>query len=190
MSNDAWDLDKNLMTIERQWDGLLALCDDESVFRAKAPDVSAWDVGQHVKHCAIALSRIVGAIEFLLTDGEVGKGLGPKFDFVNPMLESGDIPRGMGKAIEFLMPGDNPDRAETRGMVEEAATLWAGLSAKRDAMRACPATFEHFRLGSFTSVQWARFMAVHTAHHFKIVRDVIDAAGLENPVDASLQAVN
>ena len=190
MSNDAWDLDKNLATIERQWAGLVALCEDEPVFRAKAPDVSAWDVGQHVKHCAIVLTRIVGAIDFLVSNTDSGKGLGPKFDFALPMLESGDIPRGMGKAADFLLPGDSPDRVETRGMVEGAAKMWKGLSAKRDGILKSEATFAHFILGNFTAVQWVRFMAVHTAHHFKIASDVLNAAGMENPVDANLQAVN
>jgi len=189
MAHDAWDLDKNLATIERQWTGLMALCDDEPVFRAKAPDVSAWDIGQHVEHCAIVLSRMVGAIEFLLANADEGKGLGPKFDFAIPMLESGTIPRGMGKAPEALFPEAAPDRAKIRGLVEDASHAWDGLAGKRDAIQKSESTFEHFALGNFTASQWVRFMAVHTAHHFKIASDVLNATGLENPLDESLVAL-
>jgi hypothetical protein len=187
--SDPWNLDTNLTAIRQQWVGFFALCEKEEVFRASSPEVSAWDVGQHVKHCAIALNRIVDAIEYLIANPEEGVGLGPSFDFVIPMLESGEIPRGMGKAIEFLIPEANPDRADTRAMVEHAQAVWDGLSKRRADLAATQATFAHFRLGNFTAVQWARFMAVHTAHHFKIVRDDLDAAGVEDPVDAGLRAV-
>lgn len=187
--NNPWDVDRNLAAIERQWAGFRALCDDEGTFRVKAEAVSAWDVGQHVNHCAIVLNRIVGAIEFLLTNPQQGVGLGPKYDFAIPMLVSGNIPRGMGKAPELLIPEPAPDRDETRAMVEEAVTLWKELAAKRDQIRDCPATFAHFALGNFTAPQWVRFMPVHSAHHFKIVRDILEAAEVETPFEMELVEV-
>ncbi len=188
--NDPWDVARNLASIELQWAGFRALCDDEAVFRAKAEPVSAWNVGQHVKHCAIALNRIVGVIEMMLANPTRDVGLGPKYEFAKPMLESANIPRGMGKAAEFLIPEAAPGRAETRAMVDSAATLWRGLEAKRDEIGNCPATFAHFALGNFTSPQWIRFMTVHSAHHFKIVRDVLVAAGQTVPFDDSVESPN
>jgi hypothetical protein len=152
--------------------------------------VSGWGVGQHVEHCAMALDRIVGAISFLLVNPEHGLGLGPTLARATPMLESGSIPRGMGKAPEFLIPQPEPDRAQTRAQVEAARELWDTLSGKRDEMRECKATFAHFALGNFTSPQWVRFMAVHTAHHFKIVRDILDAAGLPTPFSQELEILS
>jgi hypothetical protein len=188
--NDPWDVGKNLASIERQWAGFRALCDDEAVFRATAVDVSAWDAGQHVKHCAIVLNRIVGAIEMMLANPQQGVGLGPTVDRAMPMLISGNIPRGMGKAATFLIPEPEPDRDETRAMVESAVKLWSGLSARRNQIRDCPATFAHFALGNFTSPQWVRFMTVHSAHHFKIVRDILEAAEQGVPFNASVETVN
>ena len=189
MSVDPWDANHNLASIERQWGGFRALCDSDAVFRAKSVDVSAWDVGQHVKHCAILLSRIVGAVEMLLANPQRDVGLGPKYDFAIPMLVSGNIPRGMGKAAEFLIPETAPDRTETLAMVESAVKLWSGLGAKRDQIRDCPATFAHFALGNFTAPQWVRFMPVHSAHHFKIVRDILEAAELEPPFEMEIVGV-
>lgn len=177
MTNDPWDLDKNLAIIERQWDGLLALCDDEAVFRAQAPDVSAWGVDKQVHHVGIVMSGMARAMEGMLANPEQGVGLGPTHPMAVPMLESGTIPRGMGKAPGPLLVETAPAVSDTRGLLTNAKAKWDAIGGKRDPIRASRATYQHFALGHFTPLQWTRFMAVHTAHHLKIVRDILEATG-------------
>lgn len=189
-TNDPWDLDKNLAKIEKQWDGLFALCNDPAVFAAQSGDVSAWSVAKQVHHVGIVMTGMSRALEGLLANPQQGVGLGPTHPMAIPMLEGGSIPRGMGKAPEPLLVEKEPAAEETRGLLTAAKAKWDALDGKRAEMRSTPATFQHFALGHFTAVQWARFMAVHTAHHLKIVRDILAATGQQVPYDAALEEVN
>ncbi len=175
MPHDPWDLDNNLATIARQWDALIALCGDEAVFRAAAPTVSAWGVDKQVHHVGIVMTGMARAMEGMLANPQQGVGLGPTHPMAMPMLESGAIPRGMGKAPAPLLVEAAPAVSDTRGLLTSAKVKWESISVKRDQIRASRATYQHFALGHFTPLQWTRFMAVHTAHHLKIVRDILEA---------------
>jgi len=183
------DLDKNLAHVARQWAALLALCDEPAVFRARAESVSGWDVGQHVFHCAIPLGIIAGVIESMLTHPQQGAGLTPTHPIAMPLLERGIIPRGAAKAADFLVPPDAPDAQETRTMLQLAKGRWESLRDNSVEIQGCPATFAHFLLGNFTGVQWARFICVHTAHHLKIVRDILTVADRNTPYGDDVEAL-
>ncbi len=189
-TTDVWDLDKNLATVGRQWAGLFALCGDSAAYAASAESVSGWGVARQVNHVGIALNLIAQVIEGMLANPEQGAGLGPTQPFAMPMLEAGSIPRGRGQAPKFLHPPATPAAAETRALLQSAKDRWDALGAKRGQMKQTPATFQHFALGHFTCVQWARFMAVHTAHHLKIIHDILDHAGQVTPYDNALEEVN
>ena len=186
----VWDLEKNFATIGRQWGGLFALCDDPALFGARAEAVSAWGVDRQVHHVGIALNGIGRGVEVLLANPQQDAGLGPTHPFAMPMLEGGTIPRGVGKAPEWLHPPDAPKASETRALIQVCKVAWDALDKKRTQIENCPATYPHFALGNFTSQQWVRFMAVHTAHHFKIIHEILDATQNRVPFDKSLEDVN
>ncbi len=186
----VWDLTKNFATIGRQWGPLLALCDDPTLYAARAEAVSAWGVDKQVHHVGIAMTGIGRGIEGMLASPQQGVGLGPTHPLAIPMLESGALPRGVAKAPAPLHPPDAPARDQTRALLQSAKTCWDALSQKGAQIEACPATYPHFILGNFTSQQWVRFMAVHTAHHFKIVHDILDATGSKIPFDKTVEDVN
>jgi hypothetical protein len=186
----VWDLHKNFATVGRQWVALFALCDDAALFRARAETISAWGVDKQVHHVGIAMNGIGQGIEKMLANPQQGAGLGPTHPFAMPMLESGTIPRGVGKAPETLHPPDAPMREQTRALIQSAKTCWDALANKGAQLEQTPATHPHFALGNFTSVQWVRFMAVHTAHHFKIIHEILDATGHKVPFDKTVEDVN
>jgi hypothetical protein len=186
----VWDLNKNFATIARQWGPLFALCDDPALFAARAESISAWGVDKQVHHVGIGMTGIGQGIEGMLADPQQGVGLGPTHAFAMPMLESGTIPRGIGKAPEPLHPPDSPPSGETRALLQSCKETWDSLAKKGAEIEKCPATHPHFALGNFTGAQWVRFMAVHTAHHFKIIRDILKAAKHNVPFDKSVEEVN
>lgn len=186
----VWDLSKNFATIGGQWGPLLALCDDPALFGARAEAVSAWGVDKQVHHVGIAMTGIGQGIETMLASPQLGAGLGPTHPAAIPMLESGTIPRGVAKAPAPLHPPDAPARDQTRALLQSAKARWDALAQKQAQIEVAPATYPHFILGNFTSKQWVRFMAVHTAHHYKIMRDILDATGHRTPFDKSVEEVN
>lgn len=186
----VFDLDKNFAMVNRQWDALLALCDAPAAFHASAPTVSGWGVDRHVSHTGIALGLIAGAIEGMLEDPTRGAGLKPTHPFAMPLLEGGSIPRGVGKAPDVLLPPAAPTAAETRAQIQFTKARWDDLAARRDDIAGNPATFAHFVMGNYSGVQWVRFITIHTAHHFKIIRDILGAAKQGVPYDAAVEHVN
>lgn len=186
----VWDLEKNFATIGRQWGPLFALCDDPALYKARAEAISAWGVDKQVNHVGIAMNGIGQAIERMLANPQQGVGLGPTHPFAMPMLEAGAIPRGVGKAPEPLHPPDAPPASQTRALIQSAKALWDSLDKKRTQIENCPATHPHFALGNFTGRQWVRFMAVHTAHHFKIIHEILDACGQKVPFGERVEILN
>lgn len=185
----VYDLDKNFTMVNRQWDALLALCEAPLAFHANAPTVSGWGVDRHVSHIGIALGVVAGAMEGMLADPTLGAGLKPTHPFAMPLLEGGQIPRGVAKAPDFLVPPEAPTPAETRAQLQFTKARWDALASRRDDIAASPATFAHFAMGNYSSIQWVRFVTIHTAHHFKIIRDILGAARQDVPYDAVVESV-
>lgn len=189
-ASSAWDLKRNLDTVSRQWTGLLVLCDVPEAYAVKSSTVSGWGVGQHVHHLGIENDLIADALEKVLVDPSIGVGLVPTHPAAIPILERGRIPRGGGQAPEILHPPPVPMRADTRALIESAKRRWGALTDRREELQRSSATHPHPILGPFTPVHWVRFIAMHTAHHLKIVREILEAAGLETPFDKSLEAID
>ena len=171
----------DLETIGSQWAPLLELCGDGALFQAKTDAVSAWSVGEQLEHTAIALNLIGDAITNMLANPDQDADHEAN-ELGQAVLEGGAIPRGRGKAPDFLLPQGESVPANVNAELLQAKEKWDALSEKSEEIDACPATFAHFALGAFTPAQWARFTAVHTDHHIKIIRDVIEGAGHASPV--------
>lgn len=169
-------MEAELHTIAQQWDPLFALCDDDTLFRVKAEGVSAWDIGRHVGHVAIVVNLIAGAIENMLENPDEGAGLEP-VEMGKQLLQVGAFPRGRGKAPDMLIPQGEPVAEDIKGLLQQAKEKWDVFPKKAEEITATPATFAHFVLGNFTSAQWVRFNALHTEHHFKIMRDILEPDG-------------
>jgi hypothetical protein len=157
------------------------LCDNAALFAARADAVSKWGVAQQTHHCALALARIARGVEGLIANPQPGSGTGQKHPQADTMLAAGAFPRGVAKSPDFLIPPDAPDAGETRALLQAAKPLWDALEKRGADITASKGTFPHPILGDFNGVQWVRFMGLHTAHHLKIVRDILAASNLKAP---------
>lgn len=162
--------------IEQQWDTCFALVDDGEVFALQRDAVSSWSVGKQVGHIALAMESIADEIQKMLETPSQGAGLEPK-DFAFGVLNGGIIPRGVGKAPAGIVVQGEAIQGDIRSILERAKKKWDTLAEKQDEIEKSSATYPHFAFGPFTSGKWVRFMAVHTAHHLKIVRDIMKDAG-------------
>ncbi len=185
----AFDIDRNLAAIGRQWGALFALCEDETRFAATAPAVSGWGVAQQVHHVGLELELIAGAIENMLRDPELGAGLAPTHPYAMRVLEQGHFPRGSGQAPKEVVPLGTPDRIATRDLLASTKARWDAVAIDTAALARSSATHPHPILGPFTSVHWLRFIPIHTAHHLRIIRDILEANALDAPYGTEVESV-
>jgi hypothetical protein len=147
---------------------------DQLLQRAERPDrsapaVSKWSIHQHLEHAALSARHIADFVRRL--NGGQGEPGGRTRSVAHIVLLTGWIPRGKGQAPEFAMPGDAPDPARIRTLIEDARAILSEAGPPRGGHR-----LEHPLLGPFTARQWQRFGQVHTRHHLKIIRDIEKAA--------------
>jgi|GEM_PF-729409 len=174
------DLMADLAKIEQQWSAIYRCLEDPEVFSTRRLKVSWWSVGQHAGHLALSLDRIGREIEDMLAHPDKNAEQ-PAGQIAVSLLDAGEIPRGRGRAPDFLRVPVNVTPDGVRRELDAARDRWRGLSARADAIAATPAKFPHFALGPLTSAQWTRFMAVHTAHHLRIVEDILKAPAPAQP---------
>lgn len=185
MKRAARDHARFLAELDRalEWAG------DPAVFEARAADISAWAVGEHLEHLLLADRTILGWVEAVAEgrreaggrsadpgdpDGvrgaETSRG-GPTWRG-RAVLWTGRIPRGKGRSPEFAVPLGRP-RPEVGGGLREIRERAIRLEPALPALGYSKRRLRHPALGNFTAVQWLRFAGVHHAHHGKIVRDVL-----------------
>ena len=129
---------------------------------------SRWCTAEHVDHMVKVSSSIVK----VLSDGNartIEKKLSP---IGRAILLFGWIPRGKGQAPERLRGARVAPDALTRS-IDDLERLVANFPTSDVERRAGERLVPHPRFGGLTPVQAVRFAAIHNAHHFKIVRDVL-----------------
>ncbi len=95
-----------------------------------------------------------------------------KADF-NPiriiLFTLGFIPRGRGKAPKIVLP---PEVITEDDLLKQLAQAKINL----EAIKPLPKTsyFKHFLFGTLSKKQTIRFIEIHTKHHLKIVRDILN----------------
>ena len=145
------------------------LAEDDATLVRRAPDVSAWSVGQQLEHLAKANDTCLQAVRALSAQDGAPAG---KPTFAGRMvLRFGRIPRGRGSAPEFTVPGDEPAPDDVRALLAAAEEAARGVEPppKGGPTRTHPA------LGEFTAAQWLRFAEIHANHHLRIIRDILGA---------------
>lgn len=131
-----------------------------------AAAVSSWSIHKQVEHTALVARQILELVEGLEA-GTAGEPTGRLRWPAHLVLTLGWIPRGKGVAPPSVLPGDAPDAAAIRGILEAARSR---LCTRRPPSGGNRAAHPHF--GGMTARQWARFLDIHTRHHLKIIRDI------------------
>lgn len=170
-----WDLDADFAKVFQQFDSIEAALTNEDYYNIKDEKVSKWGCGMQAGHSALVLQTIAREIGRNLEDPTRRQDEKPA-QMMKMVFTKGIIPRGVGEAPLIVMPYNN--RIEHWQKVYEDARLeWRALEMRKGEIRTCPARYKHFAFGALTSSDWVRFAGIHTAHHMKIIRDILIATG-------------
>ncbi len=151
-----------------QLDDFLALACDGAEVARRAPEVSAWSVGQQLEHLALASDGVLDGLE-KIARGEIAERRGGPSLIGRVLLFWGKIPRGKGKAPERAVPS-GLDAEVTAAKLGTAKSRFEKLDLAR--LDASAGTFSHPVFGHLTAGQWLRFVEVHHRHHGRIIDDI------------------
>jgi hypothetical protein len=127
-------------------------------------DVSDATVGWHLEHSLIVLHEVIDSLKG--SDAQLFK---PKFSIGKWfVLISGIIPRGKVKAPQGVTPKHEP----TIESLNEKLLL-AKLKIQELKEVQPNQYLAHPLFGHLNAKQVKRFLAIHTEHHLKIVRDIV-----------------
>jgi hypothetical protein len=165
-------LDSDLKKIEEQWKVLESHIKDEKYMKIRAGKVSRWSMGQQVMHCAKVVSFIGGEMQKLLDNPYTGVNEEAK-PILSQVLGPGEIPRGRGQAPAPVAVHFQPTMEQIQAEMKNAREVWAKIEARKKDVETSKAKYPHFALGPMTAADWTRFIAIHTAHHLKIMNDIL-----------------
>lgn len=177
------DFQSDLKKIDQQWAELEKHLQSEDHFKIRVQTVSLWSVGQQVGHVAKTIEFISSQLEAILANPTMNADL-PAKPISGQLLTGGEIPRGRGKAPVQITYPLQPKLDDVKAELAKAKERWSKLAARSSELQKAPGKFVHFALGPMTCTDWVRFTAVHTAHHLKIINDIL-AKAAENGAGAT-----
>ena len=132
-----------------------------------AKEVSAVGVAWHVDHALKVILSIYDEVQ-----GSDPEAYRANFNFIRPFVfATGRMPRGVGKAPQSVLPPDEiltEDIREQLAMVRTVLPKFSGLDKKQH--------YNHYFFGVLNRRRALKFLKIHTRHHLRIIRDIIDAA--------------
>ncbi|WP_424493607.1 DUF1569 domain-containing protein [Salinimicrobium sp. GXAS 041] len=136
---------------------------DREVLRT---NVSKAPVGWHLSHSLKVFNNILDALK--ASDPEEYKS---SFNFLKILvLTTGHIPRGKAKSPKAVLPPQEISKEHLEMQLKEALGK-IGYFTEVDEN----AHFEHPYFNKLNRKETKRFLAIHTRHHLKIIRDILDA---------------
>lgn len=132
-------------------------------YHKNAPAVSSVSVGWHLEHMLLVISKIIEGLA--LSDPSK---FSPKINFSKLLVMTfGYIPRNKGKAPKFTLPQDTD--------VNELGFKINHIRKELSQMEFLPAHsyISHPYFGHLNAKESLRFLYIHTRHHLKIIRDII-----------------
>lgn len=127
-------------------------------------DVSQVSVGWHVAHLLLTITEIHNALK--TSNPEAYRY---RFNITRTMMFIGNqIPRGRATAPEVVRPKGSID-------ITSLSESYAFAKSKTSTFDSLPenAFFRHPAAGYFNRDDAKRFLAIHTEHHLKIIRDIL-----------------
>jgi hypothetical protein len=136
----------------------------------RAPAVSGWSVGQQIEHTLLTIRGVVAE----LVKGK-SRTQPPKPTLMGrAILAVGRIPRGRGESPIAVLPRSTPGQRELSVLLKRCRESVRHLAAVHDEN-----TFLHPIFGRLDKKGSIRFLSIHTAHHLRIIRDIVKAPPLK-----------
>lgn len=128
--------------------------------------ISKAAIGWHLDHSLLTINSIYETLKKSDTTA-----YNPSFNFPKVIMFSlGRIPRGRAKAPEKVQPKDSPSIKTIEEQIENA---YKNLN-RSDALPQ-NSNFVHPYIGQLNRNEAKRFLKIHTLHHLKICRDILEA---------------
>jgi len=126
--------------------------------------ISEASVGWHIEHSLLVIKQITATVA--QSEPKLFK---PKFNtsrFFVFLLNT--IPRGKAKAPKMVIPADD---ITIEGLQESLKNTYQAIAYLKDCLD--NQYFMHPFFGQLNKKQTIRFLAIHTEHHLKIMRDIL-----------------
>ncbi len=126
--------------------------------------ISEGNVGWHIVHSCLVINSVCGAV----CKSDPSKFI-KKFSFkAFLVLLLNSFPRGKAKAPSFTLPSEELSPASILKSIQASRASIEAL-AKADKNQ----YFTHPIFGDLNTGQTFKFLAVHTNHHLKIIKDIV-----------------
>ena len=127
--------------------------------------ISEGNVGWHIVHSCLVINSVCGAV----LKSDASKFI-KKFSFkAFLVLLLNSFPRGKAKAPSFTMPSEELSPTSILKSIQAARASIEALS-KADKNQ----YFTHPIFGDLNTGQTFKFLGVHTNHHLKIIKDILN----------------
>ena len=126
--------------------------------------ISEVAVGWHIEHCLLVIKQITSTVA--QSDPKLYKS---KFNMTRFFVFlSKTIPRGKAKAPKVVIPSDN---ITADALQESLKNTYQAITYLKDCEER--QYFMHPYFGQLNKKQTIQFLAIHTEHHLKIIRDIL-----------------
>lgn len=126
--------------------------------------ISSVAVGWHIEHSLLVIKQITATVA--QSDPLLYKR---KFNFTRTWVYLFNyIPRGKAKAPKVVIPSSNLNIQHLEASIEHT---YQAINYLKDCQP--NQYFMHPFFGQLNQKQTLRFLAIHTAHHLKIIRDIL-----------------
>ena len=126
--------------------------------------ISEVAVGWHIEHCLLVIKQITATVA--QSDPKLYKS---KFNIKRFFVFlSKTIPRGKAKAPKVVIPADE---ITIETLQESLKNTYQAIAYLKDCQER--QYFMHPFFGQLNKKQTIKFLAIHTEHHLKIIRDIL-----------------
>ncbi|UZH55172.1 DUF1569 domain-containing protein [Salinimicrobium tongyeongense] len=136
-------------------------------FKARRnPQISKVPVGWHLAHSLKVMQSILGALD-ISDPAQYRRSFSWKKELV---YLTGKIPRGKARAPKKTIPEENISEEALEEQIEKISRKMTGIpKLPKNAF------FEHPYFGHIKRDETAKFLVIHTEHHLKIIREIMDS---------------
>ncbi|MEK7793667.1 MAG: DinB family protein [Candidatus Hydrogenedentota bacterium] len=168
---DAWDIKADFAKLNQQFDAVAEVLNSEKYFNVKNEKVSKWSCGDQAGHIVLAAQMMRGGLQANIDNPELNVDGQPN-EQGKAVMAGGDFPRGVAQAPEAIRP-EGKTRDEFIKLLASEKKAWNDLEKMSDKLVALKSRSPHPAFGPLSCSDWVRFVAIHSAHHLALVRDIL-----------------